>query len=284
MVAKKKATKKRTVKPAPKKPDSVSRKTAKAAVKKVATKKKAAVKKKTAVRKKGIARVSTKKKVVTKKKTATKKKTSTTKKKTVAVKQRATNKTKAVEKRTPATKKHANKNKTADKEKTTPTPVEHMPPTRRRTANYLNNRDMLAEVIQSKKDDYPTPTLSNMFMLLVARYGKKYSYANYTYNDDMQAYALMMLVKTWRSFNPAKSSNPFAFFTQCIKNSFIQYLNQEKKQRNIRDEMLVDKGLTPSYTFQLEHEQKSRDRHESDNEEYAIDLVGVGEAREEPTF
>ena len=121
----------------------------------------------------------------------------------------------------------------------------------------LNNHDMLIEVAKSKKIDDITPTLAKMFILIVSRYAKKYNYANYTYNDDMQSYALMMLVKTWRSFNPKKSQNPFAFFTQCVKNSFSQYLNQEKKQRNIRDEMLVDQGLTPSYTYQSEYEDRA---------------------------
>jgi len=75
-----------------------------------------------------------------------------------------------------------------------------------------------------------------------------------TYNEDMQAYAMMMLVKSWYKFNKEKSSNPFAFFTQCVKNFFRQYLNQEKKHRDIRDACMVDVGLTPSYTYQLAHE------------------------------
>jgi len=75
-----------------------------------------------------------------------------------------------------------------------------------------------------------------------------------TYNEDMQAYAMMMLVKTWNNFNPEKSNNPFAFFTQCIKNSFLQFLKVEKNQRNIRDKMLVNQGMNPSHTYQIEHE------------------------------
>lgn len=70
-----------------------------------------------------------------------------------------------------------------------------------------------------------------------------------SYNEDMQAYAMMMLVRTWNSFNPEKSNNPFAFFTQCIKHSFIQYLNQEKRQRDVRDLLLIDSGLNPSYGY-----------------------------------
>jgi len=120
--------------------------------------------------------------------------------------------------------------------------------------NYLNNKDLLAEVVLSKANGKMSDKLAHMLTVLCARYGRKGNFSGYTYNDDMQAYAMMMLVRTWNSFKPEKSNNPFAFFTQCIKNSFIQFLNQERRQRDIRDVMLVDKGLTPSYTFQMEHE------------------------------
>lgn len=124
--------------------------------------------------------------------------------------------------------------------------------------NYLNNRDLLSEVLLSKLGEPPkmTDKLARMLMMLCARYGRRANFANYTYNEDMQAYAMMMLVRTWNSFNPEKSNNPFAFFTQCVKNSFIQYLNSEKRHRVIRDELMVNKGLNPSYTYQLEHEAK----------------------------
>jgi DNA-directed RNA polymerase specialized sigma subunit len=129
-------------------------------------------------------------------------------------------------------------------------------PKPRKPKNYLNNRDLLAEVILSKEREQMTDKLAHMLTMLCARYGKRGNFANYTYNEDMQAYAMMMLVRTWNSFKPEKSNNPFAFFTQCIKNSFIQYLNHEKRHRVIRDEIMVDKGLNPSYTYQLEHEAK----------------------------
>lgn len=123
---------------------------------------------------------------------------------------------------------------------------------RRKSTNYLNNADMLKEVIESHRIGAMTPGLAKMLKLLAQRYGSKSNFANYTYNDDMQAYALMMLCKTWKNFNPEKYSNPFAYYTQCIKNCFRQYLVVEKNQRNIRDKMLVMHGMTPSYTYQVE--------------------------------
>lgn len=125
---------------------------------------------------------------------------------------------------------------------------------RRKPANYLNNGDMLKEVIESHRIGKMTPGLAKMLTLLAQRYGSKSNFANYTYNDDMQAYALMMLCKTWKNFNPVKYSNPFAYYTQCVKNCFRQYLVIEKKHRNIRDKLLVAHGMTPSHTYQIEQE------------------------------
>lgn len=115
--------------------------------------------------------------------------------------------------------------------------------------NYLNNKDLLAAVIESKQNGQMSNKLATMLTLLCNKYSKKGNFANYSYNDDMQSYAMLMLVKTWNAFDPAKSNNPFAFFTQCIKHSFIQYLNQEKRQRDIRDETLLSCGLSPSHGY-----------------------------------
>ena len=139
--------------------------------------------------------------------------------------------------------------------------------TSKRPVKYLNNKDLLAQVILSKKNGKMTNELAKMLQLLTMRYGKKGNFAGYTYNDDMQSYAMLMIVKTWQGFDPAKSSNPFAWFTQCIKNSFIQYLNYEKRQRDIRDEVLVDSGLSPSYNYQYEHSNEGTEPTENENVE-----------------
>lgn len=114
---------------------------------------------------------------------------------------------------------------------------------------YLSNKELMKAVLDSKEANKMTDTLAKMLQLLCFRYSKTGKYVNYSFNTDMQAYAMMMLVRTWNSFNPDKSNNPFAFFTQCIKHSFIQFLNQEKKQRMIRDELLLGQGLSPSFGY-----------------------------------
>jgi DNA-directed RNA polymerase specialized sigma subunit len=114
---------------------------------------------------------------------------------------------------------------------------------------YLNNKELLIAIGESKAQGKMTDKLARMFQLLCTKYAAKGNFVNYTYNSDMQAYAMMMLVRTWNSFDPNKSNNPFAFFTQCIKHSFIQYLNREKRQRIVRDLLLVKQGMNPSFGF-----------------------------------
>lgn len=116
-------------------------------------------------------------------------------------------------------------------------------------AFYLSNRELFEEVKRSKERGEMTNELARMLQLLCSNYAKKGNYVNYSYNEDMQAFAMMMLVRTWNGFNPEKGSNAFAFFTQCIKNSFIQYLKKERQHRDLRDKMLIDQGLNPSYGY-----------------------------------
>lgn len=124
---------------------------------------------------------------------------------------------------------------------------------RRKKVNYLSNKELLSEYAKSREQDKMTDKFAHMLQLLVYRISKKGNFVNYTYLDDMRSYAIMMLMNTWKRFDPESSQNPFAYYTTCISNSFIQILNQEKRQRTIRDEIMVKNGLTPSFAYQEEH-------------------------------
>ena len=155
--------------------------------------------------------------------------------------------------------------------------------TAKKKANYINNKDLLAETILSLEKGEMTDKLARMLMMLVARYAKKRIFTNYTYNDDMQAYALMMLVRTWKSFDPNKSSNAFAFFTQCVKNSFIQYLNQERRQRDIRDEILVQNDMDPSYTYANAYKERIHGERKFAEDEENPEIQETKKPKEVPT-
>ncbi len=114
---------------------------------------------------------------------------------------------------------------------------------------YLNNKELLAALKQSNERGKMTDELAVMLHRLCERYSTRGNFVNYSYREDMVGYALLMLVRTWKSFDAEKSNNPFAFFTQCVKNSFIQFLNQEKRHRDLRDTLISQQGLSPSFGF-----------------------------------
>jgi hypothetical protein len=129
---------------------------------------------------------------------------------------------------------------------------------------YLTNKDLLAEIEKSRAQHKMTHDFAKMIMMLCHRYSQRGEYANYSYNEDMRSFALMTVCKVWESFDPAKSQNPFAYFTQTIKHAFFQYLNQEKKQRDIRDELLMSNGDNPSFGYLDRYEENDDNYYESD--------------------
>jgi hypothetical protein len=54
----------------------------------------------------------------------------------------------------------------------------------------------------------------------------------------MRNSAILQLNICWTTFNEAKSANPFAYYTAAITNSFCRVLNTEKRNQNIRDDIL----------------------------------------------
>ena len=81
------------------------------------------------------------------------------------------------------------------------------------------------------------------------RNGKVYLTGN-TYIDEMRGQAILQLSQIGLQFDESKSENPFAYYTAAVTNSFTRVLNIEKKNQNIRDDMLEQNGLVPSMTRQ----------------------------------
>lgn len=61
-------------------------------------------------------------------------------------------------------------------------------------------------------------------------------------------------------FDHTKYSNPFAYYTLAIHRSFLQYMNYEKKHRNIRDALLIEAGENPSFAYSEAHHSSDLDK------------------------
>jgi len=102
----------------------------------------------------------------------------------------------------------------------------------------------------SKNHGNMTRKLATMFMKLCERYATRSNWRGYTYNEEMRGQALLQLSQIGLQFDESKSQNPFAYYTAAITNSFTRILNIEKKNQNIRDDILEMNGLNPSWTRQ----------------------------------
>ena len=103
----------------------------------------------------------------------------------------------------------------------------------------------------SKDHGQITNKLARMYIMLCEKYAMKFNWRGYTYNDEMRNSAILQLTYVGLRFNEAKSANPFAYYTAAITNSFCRVLNTEKRNQNIRDDILEMNGLNPSYSRQM---------------------------------
>lgn len=111
-----------------------------------------------------------------------------------------------------------------------------------------------------------TDELAKMLMMLVKRYSARSNWCGYTYVDEMVGQALVHLVHMCLQFDEHKSENPFAYYTAAISNSFTRVLNNEKKNQNIRDDLLQEAGEMPSFTRQMDDDEFIRNQSDSYDE------------------
>ena len=106
----------------------------------------------------------------------------------------------------------------------------------------------------SKDHGRATNKLAMMWLKLVDRYATRGNVRGYTYNDEMKGQAILQLSQIGLQFDESKSNNPFAYYTATVTNSFVKIINLEKRNQNIRDDILEMNNLNPSHTRQNEGE------------------------------
>lgn len=100
----------------------------------------------------------------------------------------------------------------------------------------------------SKEHGQMTDNLARMFLKLCERYATRGNVRGYTYNDEMKGQAILQLTQIGLQFDESKSDNPFAYYTAAVTNSFVRIINIEKRNQNIRDDILEMNGMNPSWT------------------------------------
>ena len=114
-----------------------------------------------------------------------------------------------------------------------------------RVKNYINNKTLYASMIQHRnllenaiKNNTPKPQLSNYIgqsiLLICNNLAKKPNFSGYTYKQEMISDGIIDCIAAADNFNPEKTNNPFAYFTQIAWNAFIRRIHKEKKQTYIK--------------------------------------------------
>jgi len=117
------------------------------------------------------------------------------------------------------------------------------------------------------KKGQATNKLAMMWMKLVDRYATRGNVRGYTYNDEMKGQAILQLAQIGLQFDESKSNNPFAYYTAAVTNSFVRIINIEKRNQNIRDDILEMNDLNPSYTRQMAGEFEAAVRREKESQD-----------------
>lgn len=116
---------------------------------------------------------------------------------------------------------------------------------KKKTAHYVDNKKLLAamiefrnSVIEAKENDKPRPRIPNYIGECIMKISEHLSYRpnfiNYTYKDEMISDGIENCLLYIDNFNPEKSKNPFAYFTQIIYYAFIRRMQKEKKQTYVK--------------------------------------------------
>ena len=129
-----------------------------------------------------------------------------------------------------------------------------MPRTRKRSEHYVNNKEFLAAIIAYKdsivlaeKRGEPKPRITNYlgecFLKIATHLSYKPNFVNYMFRDDMISDGIENCVQYIHNFDPEKSRNPFAYFTQIIHYAFLRRIQKEKKQLENKTKIIEKSGF-----------------------------------------
>jgi len=124
---------------------------------------------------------------------------------------------------------------------------------RKRSDHYVNNKELLEAMVVyrkkcaiAKEKGLEPPRISNYlgdcFLKIATHLSYKPNFVNYMFREDMIGDGIENCVQYIHNFNPAKSSNPFAYFTQIIYYAFLRRIQKEKKQLEIKTKIIEKTG------------------------------------------
>ena len=102
-------------------------------------------------------------------------------------------------------------------------------------------RKLCSEAEESGEEKPPvTNYIGECFLKIANHLSYRPNFINYTFRDDMISDGIENCLQYLDNFNPDKSNNPFAYFTQIIYYAFIRRIQKEKKQATIKTRLIME--------------------------------------------
>ena len=125
---------------------------------------------------------------------------------------------------------------------------------KKKSEHYVDNKQFLQAMIEYKKScvlaeskNELKPPVSNYigecFLKIANHLSYRPNFINYTYKEEMISDGIENCLQYVSNFNPDKSNNPFAYFTQIIYYAFIRRIQKEKKQQTIKRKLILKSGF-----------------------------------------
>ena len=127
---------------------------------------------------------------------------------------------------------------------------------KKKKPHYVNNKEFLQAMVewndrckQAKKEGKPQPPITNYigecFLKIANHLSYRPNFINYTYREEMISDGIENCLQYVHNFNPEKSDNPFAYFTQIIYYAFLRRIQKEKKQAHVKNKYIENMNIMP---------------------------------------
>ena len=153
---------------------------------------------------------------------------------------------------------------------------------RKKTIHYVDNAKFLEEMIEYKKQYYTSknndeelPIISEylgsvVFLKIAQRLSFRPNFINYAFKDDMISDGIENCLHYIHNFDPEKSSNPFAYFTQIIYYAFIRRIQKEKKQLYIKFKSMQNYEISPEFVNFMDYDEDFQSAGDYKNSDFRV--------------
>ena len=147
--------------------------------------------------------------------------------------------------------------------------------------HYVDNAVFLEAMIEYKKQYYTSKNndeelpiiseyLGSVFLKIAQRLSFRPNFINYAFKDDMISDGIENCLHYIHNFDPEKSSNPFAYFTQIIYYAFIRRIQKEKKQLYIKFKSMQNYEISPEFVNFMDYDEDFSSTGDYKNSDFRV--------------